>query len=81
MREPRLIIVRRGHFATFELLRRTFAGDSSVRIMRDRRMGERRQVARDAGNGERRTNSDRRRLPPSQWSQLNYMVAGDWALA
>lgn len=81
MGDPRLVIVRRGHFATFELLTRTFTDDSGVQIMWDRRMGERRQAARGSGNGERRATSDRRRLPPSQWGQLNYMVAGDAASA
>ena len=72
--EPRLVIVRRGHFATFELLTRTFAGDSSVQIIWDRRIGERRLAADASADGERR-HSDRRRVPPSQWGQLNYMIA------
>ena len=73
--EPRLVIVRRGHFATFELLTRTFADDRSVLIIWDRRIGERRGAAEGLGDGERRRN-DRRRMPPSQWDQLNYMIAG-----
>jgi hypothetical protein len=72
--EPKLVIVRRGHFATFELLTRSFADDPSVQIIWDRRMGERRQSPGGRGNGERRT-SDRRRTPPPQWGQVNYMVA------
>jgi hypothetical protein len=76
MAERRIVIVRRGHFATFELLTRTFAGDLSVQIMWDRRMGERRSAARGPADSERRR-SDRRREPPSQWGQLNYMIAGD----
>lgn len=74
--EPRLVIVRRGHFATFELLSRTFSDDLSVQIIWDRRMGERRQASRGAGDGERRR-SDRRRAPSTQWGQLNYMIAGE----
>ena len=74
--DPRLIIVRRGHFATFELLTRTFADDSGVQIIWDRRMGERRQGAEGQHDGERRS-TDRRRVPPLQWGQLNYMIAGD----
>jgi hypothetical protein len=74
MGEPKLVIVRRGHFATFELLTRSFADDPSVQIIWDRRMGERRQSTAGPGNGERRGN-DRRRTPPPQWGQLNYMVA------
>jgi hypothetical protein len=73
--EPKLVIVRRGHFATFELLTRSFADDSSVQIIWDRRMGERRRSVEGPGNGERRRSSDRRRTPPPQWGQLNYMVA------
>ncbi len=76
MRDLRLVIVRRGHFATFELLTRTFADDPSVQIIWDRRMGERRQaVGRPATSDRRR--SDRRRTPPTQWGQLNYMIAGE----
>ena len=76
MAAANVVIVRRGHFATFELLTRTFADDPSVQIMWDRRMGERRH------NGDRRPHSDRRRsdrrrTPPKQWVQLNYMIAGE----
>ena len=77
MADPRLVIVRRGHFATFELLTRTFSGDPSVQIIWDRRMAERRKSIDAPGNGERRRSSDRRRVPPMQWGQLNYMVASD----
>jgi len=72
--DPRLVIVRRGHFATFELLSRTFADDPSVQIIWDRRRVERRRSVDGAGNGERRS-SDRRREPPMQWGQLNYLAA------
>ena len=75
MGDQRLVVVRRGHFATFELLTRTFSDDPGVQIIWDRRMGERRQSADGLGHGERRGGSDRRRVPPSQWGQLNYMVA------
>jgi hypothetical protein len=74
MPDFRLVIVRRGHFATFELLTRTFTDDPTVRIIWDRRMGERRQTARSPGDDERRR-TDRRRVPPSQWGQLNYIAA------
>ncbi|HEV3216753.1 MAG TPA: hypothetical protein VGZ27_13565 [Vicinamibacterales bacterium] len=72
--DPRLVIVRRGHFATFELLTRTFADDPSVNIIWDRRMGERRR-ADGRQEGERRR-TDRRRMPPDQWGPMNYMIAG-----
>ena len=77
MGDPRLVIVRRGHFATFELLTRTFSGDPSVQIIWDRRMAERRKSVDGPGNAERRRSSDRRRVPPMQWGQLNYMIASD----
>lgn len=80
MTDPRLVIVRRGHFATFELLTRTFGDDPSVQIIWDRRMGERRQSQRGVDDGERRR-SDRRREAPTQWGQLNYLVAAAAASA
>jgi hypothetical protein len=80
--EPRLVIVRRGHFATFELLTRTFIDDPSVRIVWDRRVSERRDAsekpadaASESAEQERRQ-TDRRRQPPTEWGQLNYMIAG-----
>jgi hypothetical protein len=78
MPDFRLVIVRRGHFATYELLTRTFAGDPTVQIVWDRRMAERRQSVARTGSDDRRR-SDRRRTPPMQWGQLNYMIAGDVA--
>lgn len=75
MGDPRLVIVRRGHFATFELLTRTFSDDPDVQIVWDRRKEERRQSADGPGDGERRGNTERRRVPPMQWGQLNYVVA------
>lgn len=76
MADLRRVIVRRGHFATFELLTRTFADDPAVEIIWDRRMGDRRQNAGRSDDDERRR-SDRRRIPPMQWGQLNYMIAAE----
>ena len=73
--DRRLVIVRRGHFATFELLTRTFADDPSVQIIWDRRIGERRLAAESPADIDRRR-ADRRRVPPTQWGQLNYMISG-----
>ena len=75
--EPRLVIVRRGHFATFELLSRTFCDDPGVQIIWDRRKEERRRSADGAAAGECRRSTDRRRVPPVQWGQLNYMAASE----
>jgi hypothetical protein len=72
MSELRFIIVRRGHFATYELLTRTFAGHPNVQIIWDRRMGERRQSTRMPAEGERRS-QDRRRTP-THWGHLNYTI-------
>ena len=77
MGEPRLVVVRRGHFATFELLNRTFSDDPDVQVVWDRRMRERRQSAGGAAPEDRRGGSDRRRRPPTQWKQLNYMFASE----
>jgi len=74
--DARMVVVRRGHFATFELLARTFADDPTVQIIWDRRMGERRQTSR-SHNGDERRRNDRRRPLPNQWSQLNYMITDE----
>jgi hypothetical protein len=76
MGDPRLVIVRCGHFATFELLSRTFADDPTVQIVWDRRREERRQPADVSGDSERRSN-ERRRVPPTQWGQLNYLITSE----
>ena len=75
MTAPQLVIVRRGHFATYELLTRTFADDSNVQIVWDRRIAERRRAA-DSPDADERRRADRRRRPPTQWGRLNYMIAG-----
>ena len=72
--KQKFVIVRRGHFATFELLTRTFADDPSVQIIWDRRISERRHSTAHAGDVDRR-GADRRKSAPNQWRQLNYMVA------
>jgi hypothetical protein len=72
--DPRLVIVRRGHFATFELLTRTFADDPGVQIIWDRRTSERRRSAEGVTASDRRR-SDRRGIPPTEWAQMNYMIA------
>lgn len=71
----KLVIVRRGQFATFELLARTFAGDTAVQIIWDRRTGDRRAANAGPSDGERRR-TDRRRTPPYQWRQLHYVMGG-----
>jgi hypothetical protein len=75
--DAKLVIVRRGHFATYELLTRAFAGDAKVQIIWDRRVGERRRTLRMPDDERRRT--DRRRMHPTKWGHLDYMVAPDAA--
>jgi hypothetical protein len=76
MGDPRLVIVRRGHFATFELLSRTFADDPTVQIVWDRRREERRRAG-DVPGYSGRTGNERRRVPPTQWGQLNYLITSE----
>ena len=59
------IIVRRGRFLTYELLRRTFGGDPNVEIVWDRRHA----AAPLAESPDR----DRRGRPPEQWYRLDYL--------
>jgi hypothetical protein len=57
------IIVRRGRFLTYELLRRTFGTDPNVEIIWDRR----RPV------DESSVDVDRRGRPPVEWERLDYI--------
>ena len=66
------VIVRRGRFYTFELLRRTFSDEPRIEIIWDRRQTERRQKALATPDDRRQW--ARRSRPPDQWDQLNYMV-------
>ena len=55
------IIVRRGRFLTYELLRRTFGDDPNVEIIWDRRR------SLDTPTTERRGR------PPLEWERLDYL--------
>ena len=59
------IIVRRGRFLTYELLRRTFGGDPNVEIIWDRR--------RATNSLTENPEPDRRGRPPEQWYRLDYL--------
>jgi hypothetical protein len=61
------IIVRRGRFLTYELLRRTFGGDPNVEIIWDRRR------ATDPLPENGGQVADRRGRLPDQWHQLDYV--------
>jgi hypothetical protein len=60
------IIVRRGRFLTYELLRRTFGGDPNVEIIWDRRSASN-------SDSEKSSQADRRDRPPEQWFRLDYL--------
>jgi hypothetical protein len=61
------IIVRRGKFLTFELLKRTFADDPNVQIIWDRRRLDNPPPKAEV--------SERRSLPPAEWDRLDYFFA------
>ena len=68
------IIVRRGRFHVYELLRRTFRRDKNIEILWDRRG----QSARARGQAGRRIDdghSERRDRPLVEWNQLDYIFA------
>ncbi len=71
-RTRRLVIVKRHQFATFSALARAFAGEPDVRLVWDRRWGDRRADRPAATAGERRR-SERRRQD-STWVGSAYMV-------
>lgn len=61
------IIVRRGRFLTYELLRRTFGGDPNIEIIWDRRRPTDMLAAAAAGPVERRGR------PPVEWDRVDYL--------
>jgi len=67
-----LAIVRRGQYATYDLLTRAFAADPHVRVIWDRRMGSRRREEMEV-DPERRT-SDRRSISQSGWKGSDYLL-------
>jgi hypothetical protein len=60
------IIVRRGRFLTYELLRRTFGDDPNVEIIWDRR----RPIDGASSDGH---GTERRGRPPVEWDRLDYI--------
>ena len=61
------IIVRRGRFLTYELLRRTFGDDPNIEIIWDRRRSID-TVATASG-----APVERRGSPPLEWDRLDYL--------
>jgi transcriptional regulator of acetoin/glycerol metabolism len=68
-----LVIVRRNQFATFAMLAHAFAEEPKVRLVWDRRTGDRRQTGAAAADGERRR-ADRRGDPASTWRGNDYLL-------
>ena len=69
-----LAIVERGHFATYELLCRTFASDPSVRVMWDRRVRERRRSDAPRHIVDQRRADRRRLLSSDTWRPHRYVL-------
>jgi len=69
-----LIVVRRGHAGAYETLKTEFERDanSGVRVLWDRRRGERRETFGEV-KPERR-HQERRGRPPAGWSSLGVLV-------
>ncbi len=74
-----IFIVRRECREVFETLRRHFQDNREVRVLLDRRVGERRVGPAILGYPEQRRAARRR---PTPWSSLGYaVVAGEQRLA
>jgi hypothetical protein len=71
---PHLVIVRRGRAGAYETLKSEFERDanSGVRVVWDRRQGERRETI-DTVDRERR-HRERRGMPPPVWTSLGIIV-------
>src|SRR5262245_26566005 len=67
-----LAIVRRGQYATYDLLKKGFESDRNVTIIWDRRVGSRR-VAQHTVSDERR-HADRRQTPIGNWQESDFLV-------
>jgi len=66
------IIVRRGRYLTFELLRRTFGDDPNIEIIWDRRR------APVSGEPIERPTVERRSSPPPEWDRLDYVFTSKY---
>jgi hypothetical protein len=69
-----LIIVRRGQTAAYETLNTQFAQESGVRVMWDRRQGERRDPLKARTIDMERRARERRRPAPTLWETLGILV-------
>lgn len=70
-----LMIVRRGCEDTFHVLQQTFGDRRQVKVIWDRRMGERRTQSGGTPNNEERRRKDRRVAPSPNWRTRDFIVA------
>lgn len=70
---PIELVVRRGALWRFNALRRKTA-DLPVKVLWDRRQGERRTGSDDTSKDRR--NTDRRQAPPLTWALADFVVVG-----
>lgn len=68
-----LVIVRRNQFSTFALLARAFSDEPNVRLVWDRRNGERRRAGAKSAEANRR-GGDRRGDPSVTWGANEYLL-------
>jgi hypothetical protein len=73
-RTRQVIVVARDRDRLFEYLKRAFAGNDTVQVLLDRRVGERRRSAGDARVPERRRGDRRRQDVSSQLRGLGWAV-------
>lgn len=67
-----VFIVRRGCEDKLDFLKSTFVDRTRVRVIVDRRMGERRHAR--VGVAEDRRRADRRGPPPPSWELADYVL-------
>ena len=68
-----LVIVRRNQFATFALLAQAFSDEPNIRLVWDRRNGDRRQTGAGPADADRRSR-DRRGDPAVTWGGNDYLL-------
>ena len=80
---PHLIIVRRGAAGPYETLKTEFEQDvkTGVRVMWDRRQGERRDPLEEHSIDMERRRRERRGPVPAVWKSLGIIVVAVEALA
>ena len=72
-RPLQLVVVKRDRFSIFTTLERMYADDPLVRVIWDRRVGERRQTETVGSEAPDRRRRDRRREPPASWSDHHFL--------